>query len=191
LRSYGWLWFQDGDNRRKRKCLVADVAAGFVGLAVARVLALTVVRPQSLNVPELMTRIPYGIEAASWEGWNSFPSDHAVLFFGLATGIFFASRRVGVFTFIYLTAFICLPRLYLGIHYPTDILSGPLIGISAGWLANRPAIAEFLSDWAFRWLDARPGQFYSFAFLLSYLLSKLFDPAIRIAHFVLGKHPVR
>jgi hypothetical protein len=31
-----WLWFQDGDNRR--------MAAGFVGLAVARVLAFTVIR---------------------------------------------------------------------------------------------------------------------------------------------------
>jgi undecaprenyl-diphosphatase len=104
-----------------------------------------------------MTRIPYGIKTATWEGWNSFPSDHTVLFFALATGIFFASRRAGVFMFIYVSAFIFLPRLYLGIHYPTDVLSGALVGISAGWVANRPAMAGFLSDWAFRWLDARPG----------------------------------
>jgi hypothetical protein len=45
-------------HRRKRESLVAGVVAGFVGLAVARVLALTVVRPRPLNVPELMTRIP-------------------------------------------------------------------------------------------------------------------------------------
>jgi undecaprenyl-diphosphatase len=113
-----YLWFQNKDAPKKRECLLAGVGAGFFGLAIAKVLTWAIVRPRPLNVPQLAMRIPYGIKAVSWEGLSSFPSDHAVLFFALATGIFFASRRTGWLMFIYVSALICLPRVYLGVHYP-------------------------------------------------------------------------
>ena len=59
---------------------------------------------------------------------SSFPSDHAVLFSAITTGIFLVSRRLGIFATIYCLIFIAFPRLYLGLHYATDIIVGALIG---------------------------------------------------------------
>ena len=55
---------------------------------------------------------------------NSFPSDHAGLFYALATTIFLVSRRTGIIMFIYVTLVVIVPRLYLLLHYPTDIMAG-------------------------------------------------------------------
>ena len=54
-----WLWFKDGEIRRKRESLIAGVGAAFVGLAVARISSWIIVRPRPLTVPQLLTRIPY------------------------------------------------------------------------------------------------------------------------------------
>jgi undecaprenyl-diphosphatase len=183
-----YLWFQNEDTRTKREFLLAGVGASFVGLVVARMLSWIIVRPRPLNIPEFVMRMPYGIQAADWEGWNSFPSDHSVLFFALTTGIFFAARRTGCWMFIYVFTFICLPRVYLGIHYPTDILVGALIGVFMGWLFHLPAVRRPLTGWAFRWLDARPAQFYAFSFLLTYQICELFDPVRGILNFIRRGH---
>jgi undecaprenyl-diphosphatase len=179
-----YLWFQHKDDRNKHEYLLAGVGASFIGLTVAKVFTWLIVRPRPFNEPSVAIRIPYGIEVANWEGLNSFPSDHGVLFFALATGIFFASRRAGWLMFIYISAFICLPRIYLGIHYPTDVLAGAAIGLSTGWLVHLPAIRRPFTYWALRWLDARPGQFYACSFLLTYLICELFDPLISVASFI-------
>jgi undecaprenyl-diphosphatase len=90
--------------------------------------------------------------------------------------------------FIYVSAFICLPRVYLGIHYPTDILAGAVIGVSICWLVHLPSIRKPLTNHAFRWLDAKPGRFYAFSFLLTYQICELFDPVRSIVKFVLRGH---
>jgi undecaprenyl-diphosphatase len=154
--------------------------ASFPALAVARILSWAVFRPRPLTETRVLFRVPYGASAAVWEGLSSFPSDHAVLFFALATGIFFASRRAGWFTFAYVSIIICLRRLFMGEHYTTDILVGAAIGISMACLASPPAIRPPLTRWALQWLDAKPGQFYWFSFILTHQMAELFDPMLRM-----------
>ena len=180
-----WLWFQDGDIRRKRETLLAAMLASFPALAIARVLSWVVFRPRPLNEARFLFRVPYGGTAAQWEGISSFPSDHAVLFFALATGILFVSRRAGWFTFVYVSIAICLPRLFLGQHYTTDILAGAVIGISMVCLANLSAIQKALTRWPLQWLDARPGQFYCFSFILTYQMAELFNPTLNMIKFII------
>jgi undecaprenyl-diphosphatase len=186
-----WLWFQNEDVRRTREALLAAVIASFPALAVARVLSWVIFRPRPLNETRYLFRIPYG-GAAKWEGPSSFPSDHAVLFFALAAGIFFASRRMGWFVFIYVSIVICLPRLFLAEHYATDILGGATIGISMAWLANLPSLRKQLTSWALRWLDTSPGLFYSLFFILTYQMAELFDPmlqALKVAKVIIQGKP--
>jgi membrane-associated phospholipid phosphatase len=129
-----WLWFQDGDIRSRREALLAGIIASFPALVLSRILSWVFFRPRPLNETGLLLRVPYGASAADWEGVSSFPSDHAVFFFALATGIFFASRRVGWFIFLYISVVICLPRIFIGEHYATDILTGAAIGFFLdGW----------------------------------------------------------
>jgi len=172
------LWFLNADLRSRREALLSGMMASFPALVVSRILSWAFFRPRPLNEARLLLRVPYGISGADWEGVSSFPSDHAVFFFALAAGIFFASRRVGWFAFFYVSMVICLPRIFIGEHYATDILAGAAIGISFAWLANLPAIRKPLTNWALQWQEARPAQFYFFFFLLTYQMAEVFESVL-------------
>jgi undecaprenyl-diphosphatase len=63
----------------------------------------------------------------------SFPSGHTIFMFALATSIFFYDRKFGWFLFV-LGAIIGLGRVAGGVHYPSDIVGGAVLGIAVGWL---------------------------------------------------------
>lgn len=58
----------------------------------------------------------------------SFPSGHTMSSFAAATVIFHANRNMGIAAFI-LAVLIAFSRLYLYVHYPSDIIGGILIGV--------------------------------------------------------------
>ena len=61
----------------------------------------------------------------------SFPSGHTVSSFAAATVIFLRNKHIGIAAII-LACLIAFSRLYLYVHYPSDILVGILIGIVIG-----------------------------------------------------------
>jgi len=67
---------------------------------------------------------------------SSFPSGHAAFFFALSAVIYFYNKKAGLLFFA-ASFLIGLARIFVGIHYPLDILAGALIGIFFGWLANK------------------------------------------------------
>jgi undecaprenyl-diphosphatase len=64
----------------------------------------------------------------SLNNWNSFPSDHAMFFFALGTGLWTVNRAAGLIAFIWTIVIVDLPRVYLGIHHPSDVIFGILFG---------------------------------------------------------------
>lgn len=66
----------------------------------------------------------------------SFPSGHAAFYFALSTIVFYKDKDVGVLFFI-ASILICLARIFVGIHWPSDILAGALVGIFSGWLIKK------------------------------------------------------
>jgi undecaprenyl-diphosphatase len=64
----------------------------------------------------------------------SFPSGHAAASFGAAVAL---SRGWpgGTIVWFALAAFISYTRVYLGVHYPVDVVCGAVVGIACGWLA--------------------------------------------------------
>lgn len=65
----------------------------------------------------------------------SFPSGHTMHSFGAATAIFLNDRRWGTAALV-LAFGIGISRMYNGMHYPTDVLAGALLGVAAGCLAH-------------------------------------------------------
>lgn len=65
----------------------------------------------------------------------SFPSGHTGASFAAASALYFSESRWKAPAFI-LAALIGFSRLYLYVHYPTDVLAGALIGIMLGCLGN-------------------------------------------------------
>lgn len=58
----------------------------------------------------------------------SFPSGHSMQSFTFATSIFLINKKWGIPCLI-LAALIAFSRLYLYVHFPTDVLIGTLLGI--------------------------------------------------------------
>lgn len=70
-------------------------------------------------------------------GMYGFASSHAANSFALAAYMTLSfQNRIKGFGWLFLwAAFISFTRVYLGVHYPLDILIGAIIGILCGWLA--------------------------------------------------------
>jgi undecaprenyl-diphosphatase len=63
----------------------------------------------------------------------SFPSGHAAFYFAIAAIVYFYNKKIGILFFI--AAFlISLARVFAGVHWPSDIIAGALVGIFSGWL---------------------------------------------------------
>ena len=190
-----WAWFRT-DNRtsRDRDHIIATMLSCVVALAVGRILVIALpFRLRPLHETGLNFVKPYGVAEEALAKLSSFPSDHAVLFFALATGLFFISRALGVVTLLYAALVIALPRMYLGLHYPTDILGGALVGVVISWLGNLwlpgTRMVQFLKDLSW----ARPMYFYPAMFLVTYQVADLFENSRAFASglFKLGKAVLR
>ncbi|HEX9295177.1 MAG TPA: phosphatase PAP2 family protein [Polyangiaceae bacterium] len=66
----------------------------------------------------------------------SFPSGHAAGSFALAFFVLTLHRRAGAIL-VALATLIALSRVALGVHYPSDVLAGALLGSIFGWAAAR------------------------------------------------------
>ena len=80
----------------------------------------------------------------------SFPSDHASAAFGIAFAVFLFDRVVGSI-FIAAATFISVGRVFVGAHYPADVLAGALVGLGAALLVVR--VARPLIEWMVQLLE--------------------------------------
>jgi len=179
-----WVWFRrprgDGsrfdDTRDAHELVVMTVGAAFIGLALARGMAHVLpYRERPLYVPELHFTPPYGLDQSTLIGWSSFPSDHAVLYAALATGIYLASPLLGVLAYAYVLLIILFPRLYLGFHYPTDVVVGLAIGVGGALVEATPRVRRAIADPVLRLADRWPGLFYAAAFWISFNIVDQFE----------------
>jgi membrane-associated phospholipid phosphatase len=185
-----WMWFQQDERREwRREMVLATLLSGLMALFVGRLLTHWLpFRVRPVYSTELHLRFADSdIKQALLTTWSSFPSDHAMLWMAVATGIFLVWRGIGVLAIFYTVLIICLPRAYLGFHYPTDLLVGAAVGIGITYLLTRDPIRVHYATPALRWIERRPGPSAMLAFILCLELVTQFDELRKLASSVL-KH---
>ncbi|OGD85798.1 hypothetical protein A2Z23_00755 [Candidatus Curtissbacteria bacterium RBG_16_39_7] len=66
----------------------------------------------------------------------SFPSNHATLAASVAFLMFFYQKRVG-FLAVLIAILIGLARIFVGVHWPTDVLAGLVLGFLVAFAAKK------------------------------------------------------
>lgn len=189
---FWWAWNMGADEearKRNRQTLLITLLGAFLALFLGRVLQIGLpFRPRPMNDAGLEFLLPIGTEK-KMEHWSSFPSDHAALFFSLATGGWLLSRRIGLACYAYVTLFVCFPRAFLGLHYPTDLLAGAILGALCTLGVNRTVLRERLANPILALAERYTAPFYAAFFFLTFQLATLFDSVRDMAKFIIkGEH---
>jgi undecaprenyl-diphosphatase len=189
---YWHLWFRTSHERDSRRGTIVAVLIGAVlTIIVARTVSfIAPFRVRPIFDPTIVHAV-YSIPMKpNLENWSAFPSDTAAYFFALAFGVMYLSRRLAVPIALYTLGWICVPRMYLGVHYASDIVVGGAIGIVTAWLSLR---SEFLRSTVVRpaltAAEKSPQWFYATAFLVSFEMATVFgglrDAGSSVLHGVL------
>lgn len=123
---FAWFVYQSwrkGDATRTYRYVVAGLSAIIARFGVASFIRLFYHRPRpflALSLPHLLNDTAY-----------SFPSGHTIFLFALATATYFFNKKLAYFLYIS-GAIIGLARVAGGVHYPSDILGGAVLGILTG-----------------------------------------------------------
>jgi membrane-associated phospholipid phosphatase len=140
---------RQGDLRRLITILLGSLVTIALALCAAKMLSW----PPPRNLPGLAHLYPTYLFPDV--NTNSFPSDSTALFTSIAIGILSLNRIAGGLLLAAVPLLISLPRMYVGGHYPTDVLAGFLIGL-VGYAIARVAFERTLSTRILA-MGTRPG----------------------------------
>lgn len=123
-------------SRNRPRLVVATVLCAVISLQIVILIngVYPTPRPQATDLP-----VNVLIEYANNQ---SFPSQHTMFSFFLASLVFFypalAKNRQKILGLAYLAGatIIGLSRIVVGVHFPADILAGALLGVGIGYLGT-------------------------------------------------------
>lgn len=140
LGNAGWIWilaavilFASKKHRREGITVLLALCIGFVATNLLLKNIVARARPYTLL---------QGLEILISEPSDySFPSGHTCSSFAAALAMLKVSdKKLGIAACI-LAVLIAFSRMYIGVHYPSDVLAGALIGAFSAfvsvWIINR------------------------------------------------------
>ena len=124
------IWLIIKGSRKERLFGVITVASVLIEVAIVNgFLKNFIARPRPYDVS---TELLPAIEVLSD---YSFPSGHTIASFEAATVLMIRHKKGGIMAMV-LAVLIAFSRLYLYVHYPTDVLSSIVLGIGIAFAAN-------------------------------------------------------
>ena len=180
-------WFSRSEefgSRTKRSTLLASFIGMYVCLLVTLVLrAVLPFRLRPASDSSIFHQMPYLPDGTSLvHHATSFPSGHAAVVFSLAVGLGLVSRRLGLLAALHGLFVVCLPRLYFGRHFATDILAGAALAVAIVPSVNTILSRSSLIRRLLVWVDTHPAMFYGVMFLCSLDVAVDFTVSKTIVH---------
>lgn len=120
----GWL----RGSTAARQILVSATVSGLTGLQINQLIGLVWYHPRPFETGIGQTLISHMPD-------SSFPSDHLTLIWAIAFNLLLHEQsRIAGWALAALGIPIAWARIYLGIHFPLDILGAALVALSSAWL---------------------------------------------------------
>jgi len=127
LIGIGWL----RGNEHTRKILLEATASGLAGLLINQLIGLVWQHPRPFMIGLGHTFMPHAAD-------SSFPSDHLTLLWAVAFSFLMHRRpRLAGMMLAVLGLPMAWARIYLGVHFPLDMLGAALVAALSAWLAFR------------------------------------------------------
>ena len=110
-------------NKKTRKCGIFMLISMLLGFFIGNIIIKNVVARQRPNWIDNTINLLI-VNPTDY----SFPSGHTLVSFCSAMTIFLFNKKWGIFAIIF-AILIGISRMYLFVHYPTDVLAGAILGI--------------------------------------------------------------
>ncbi|PEF22871.1 undecaprenyl-diphosphatase [Bacillus pseudomycoides] len=125
-------WFTR--NNKNRMMIIQGGLAFIVAEIIGKIVGQFYSHHQSFAVlPNVNQLVEHEID-------NSFPSDHTILFFSICVSIWLVRKKEG-WLWLMLAFCVAISRIWVGVHYPIDVVTGALVGIISAlfvyWIAPK------------------------------------------------------
>lgn len=125
------MWFSGDDTMEReenQKRALYAVCSALLALGINQVIGAIWFRERPYLTRPVKVLMPITPD-------SSFPSDHAAGSFSLAGSIAFGRKIPGILLAIFAVV-VTVSRIYVGAHYPTDVVGGMLIGLLSSWVVE-------------------------------------------------------
>ena len=176
LAAFWWLWFEadeSGAYAQRRNVVAALLGTIVVGVVSPLLKVVLQLHYLPLHYQDIGIRLPFVVDPTPINDF-SFPSTHAAVFFSLCVPLWMRSRWLGSAAVVWTLLVICLPLLYLGFHWASDLVAGAVFGVVLVLLLRRPIGATGIPDRVVRFSATHPPAFYAIAWLFALQLALLF-----------------
>ena len=109
----------------------AVIAALFVRFVLVKIFYALFFRLRPFVYPDNANLLVYHNSGAT-----SFPSGHASFYFALSTIIYGYNKKWGMLFYIG-SLLIVLSRIFVGMHWPSDVMAGAMLGVVIGLVLNK------------------------------------------------------
>jgi len=140
------LWFKK-DTKEKveanRKVAILAMMTMLIAVAINHIIGFVYFRPRpyTLHAAHLLVRPSVD---------PSFPSDHATFAFALALPILVVNKYFGRIMIV-MSLLLCFSRVYVGIHYPLDVVGGAIIAYAAYKAIHKfPKYFDYITDFVLK-----------------------------------------